>query len=115
MGFNWETRIAGARRWLIIHNYALPNGYNHQQVSLAIEIPTAYPDAKLDMFFVHPILTLVDGGIIGQTQVRETILGAVYQRWSRHLNGATPWNPLKDSVITHLAVVEESLLREVGQ
>ncbi|WP_172962311.1 multiubiquitin domain-containing protein [Hydrocarboniclastica marina] len=115
LGLNWETRLAGARRWLIIRDYALPSGYNHAQVDLAIEIPTAYPDAKLDMFFVHPALTLANGSGIGQTESRENILGSVFQRWSRHLNGITRWNPLTDSVITHLAVVEESLLREVGQ
>lgn len=115
LGFNWETRLVGARRWLIIHGYTLPSGYNHEQVNLAIEIPTAYPDAKLDMFFVYPVLTLANGSGIGQTESRENILGKVYQRWSRHLNGITRWNPLTDSVITHLAVVEESLLREVGQ
>jgi hypothetical protein len=67
------------------------------------------------MFFVHPILTLANGGNIAQTESRENILGNVYQRWSRHLNGVTQWNPLTDSVVTHLAVVEESLLREVGK
>lgn len=113
LGLNWETRLVGTRRWLIIHNHSLPSGYNCEQVDLAIEIPTAYPDAMLDMFFVHPVLTLAVGGNIPQTECRENILGKVYQRWSRHLNGVTRWNPLTDSVITHLAVVEESLLREV--
>ncbi|UQG60872.1 multiubiquitin domain-containing protein [Marinobacter sp. M3C] len=115
LGLNWETRLIGARRWLIIHDYALPSGYNHGLVNLAIEIPTAYPDANLDMFFVHPALTLANGSGIGQTESRENIRDKVYQRWSRHLNGITRWNPLTDSVITHLAVVEESLMREVGQ
>ncbi|GAB1078753.1 MAG: hypothetical protein SStaBPW_06380 [Shewanella algae] len=114
-GFSWETRLIGTRRWLIIHDYIIPSGYNHRQVDLAVEIPTSYPDAKLDMFFVHPALSLSGGTVIQQTESRENILGYVYQRWSRHLNGITRWNPLKDSVITHLAVVEESLLREVGQ
>lgn len=115
LGLNWETRFVGARRWLIIHDHSLPSGYNLEQVDLAIEIPTSYPDAQLDMFFVHPPLTLVNGESISQTESRENILGNIYQRWSRHLNGVTRWNPLTDSIITHLAVVEESLLREVGQ
>lgn len=115
LGLRWETRIAGARRWLIIYDHVLPSGFNHEQVDLAIEVPTAYPDAQLDMFFVHPAVTLANGGGIRQTESRENILGRVYQRWSRHLNGTTRWNPLTDSVITHLAVVEESFLREVGQ
>tara|TARA_R110002110_G_scaffold12718_3_gene60905 strand:+ start:75778 stop:76944 length:1167 start_codon:yes stop_codon:yes gene_type:complete len=115
LGLDWETRLDGARRWLIIHNHLLPIGYNCEQVDLAIEIPSAYPDAALDMFFVHPALTSANGGNIAQTEIRENILGNVYQRWSRHLNGVTRWNPLTDSVITHLAVVEESLLRELGK
>lgn len=115
LGLRWETRLTGPRRWLIIHDYPLPSGYSHDQVDLAIDVPTAYPDAKLDMFFVHPVLTLINRGSIGQTETRANILGRVYQRWSRHLNGVTRWNPLTDSVITHLAVVEESLLREVAQ
>ena len=115
LNLNWETRHAEARRWLIIHDYALPSGYNHQLVNLAIEIPTAYPEAQLDMFFVYPALTLKDGRGISQTENRKDILGNTYQRWSRHLHGKTRWNPLTDSVITHLAVVEESFLREVGQ
>ncbi|WP_199527321.1 multiubiquitin domain-containing protein [Pseudoalteromonas sp. bablab_jr004] len=114
-GFNWETRLVGTRRWLIIHDYVLPSGYNHKHIDLAIDIPTTYPDAELDMFFVHPMLTLSGGRVIRQTESRESILGCVYQRWSRHLNGKTRWNPMTDSVVTHLAVVEESLLREVGQ
>ena len=65
------------------------------------------------MFYVYPALTLSNGQIIRQTECQETILGNAYQRWSRHLNGATRWNPQTDSVTTHLAVVEESLLREV--
>ncbi len=115
LGLSWETLYVGTRRWLIIHNYSLPSGYSHKQVDLAVEIPTSYPDAQLDMFFVHPPVTLINGGIISQTSVRQNILGNTYQRWSRHLNGTTRWNPLTDSVITHLAVIEESLLREVDQ
>lgn len=111
--YDWETRLAGTRRWLIIHGYPLPGGYNHEQINLAVEIPTLYPDAQLDMFYVYPALTLTNGQIIRQTECQETILGNAYQRWSRHLNGATRWNPQTDSVTTHLAVVEESLLREV--
>ncbi|EAA2773113.1 E2/UBC family protein, partial [Salmonella enterica] len=111
--FEWETRVVAARRWLIIHGYPLPEGDNHAQIDLAVEIPTTYPDAQLDMFYVYPALTLANGKSISQTQCQANILGNSYQRWRRHLNGTTRWNPLTDSVTTHLAVVEESLLREV--
>ena len=115
IGAKWETTIDAGRRWLIIQDYNLPSGYNHVSVNVAIEIPTTYPDAALDMFYVYPALTLANGGGIAQTQSTVCIYGTVYQRWSRHLNGVTKWNPLTHSVLTHMAVIEESLLREVGE
>jgi hypothetical protein len=115
LGLNWETVVDGSRRWLIIHNYILPAGYNQNTVRIASEIPPAYPDAALDMFYVYPPLLLSGGGVIAQTQISIHIYGDTFQRWSRHLNGATKWNPLVDCIASHLAVVEESLLREVGQ
>ncbi|WP_140386493.1 multiubiquitin domain-containing protein, partial [Vibrio parahaemolyticus] len=45
LGFEWETLMDGGRRWLIIRNYTLPNGYNHEKVDMAIDIPAAYPGA----------------------------------------------------------------------
>lgn len=111
----WETVIDAGRRWLLIHHYQLPSGYNNVQVTVAIEIPTSYPEAAIDMFYVYPALKLISGTSIPKTQNTQVIGGLTYQRWSRHLNGATRWNPLKDSVATFLAVVEESILREVGE
>jgi len=111
----WETIMDGGRRWLIVRDYKLPNGYNHKRADVASEIPTTYPDAAIDMFYVFPSLALVSGGRIPQTESTVNICGETYQRWSRHLNGATRWNPSTDSIITHLAVIEESLLREVGE
>ncbi len=111
----WETIMDHGRRWLIIRDYCLYKGYNHKRVDMASEIPTTYPDAAIDMFYVCPSLTLENGGLIPQTESTVNICGETYQRWSRHLNGATRWNPSTDSVITHLAVIEECLLREVGE
>jgi hypothetical protein len=111
----WETVIDAGRRWLLIHHYQLPSGYNNVQVTVAIEIPTSYPEAAIDMFYVYPALKLISGTSIPKTQNTQVIGGLTYQRWSRHLNGATRWNPLTDSVATFLAVVEESILREVGE
>jgi len=115
LGLKWETVVDGKRRWLIVHNYILPAGYNQNTIRIASEIPTAYPDAAIDMFYVFPSLLLENGGVIDKTQSSICICGDTFQRWSRHLNGATKWNPLVDCIASHLAVVEESLLREVGE
>ena len=115
LGVCWVTIIDEGRRWLIIRDYALADGYNYKQLDIACEIPSTYPDAAIDMFYVFPALTLSNGRTITQTDSAINICDKSYQRWSRHLSGKTLWDPLTDSVITHLAVIDESLLREVGE
>lgn len=109
LGITWEAVIDGARRWLILPAYLLPTGYSAAVVDVAIEIPGGYPGAQLDMFYCHPPLALVSGKEIPQTQHNETILGRPFQRWSRHRD----WDCGRDSLATHLALVDESLSREI--
>lgn len=113
LNHRWSTLIDNGRRWLLLHDVQLPQGYTEIQATLAIEMPTAYPMAELDMFYCRPALARIDGRPIPQTQVTEHILGQGYQRWSRHRGSGSPWRPGIDSVITHLALVEASLTREV--
>ena len=114
-GLSWETFEEGGRRWLMLRNFVLPEGYNHAVVDIAIDVPLAYPRAEIDMFHCLPHLTLKAGGTIGETSGRTLIQGQTYQQWSRHLNGQTRWDPTTDSVMTHIAVIEAALLKEVGQ
>lgn len=112
-GYDWITAIENGRRWLFLRNVQLPAGYNVSTVTIAMEVPTAYPIAEIDMFYCHPHLARTDGQMIPQTQVAETIGGLSYQRWSRHRGPVAPWRPGKDSVISHLLLIDESLNREV--
>jgi hypothetical protein len=112
---HWETFVDGGRRWLLLRNYVLPEGYNHSVVDIAIDVPSTYPRAEIDMFHCLPHLILKSGGGIGETSGRTAIAGQTFQQWSRHLNGQTRWNPATDSVMTHLAVIETALLKEVGE
>jgi hypothetical protein len=105
----WETIIDGGRRWLMLRGYPLPNGYTALTTDIAVEIPVSYPGAQLDMFYCYPPVSLTSGAVIPQTQSQETISGRVYQRWSRHRD----WNPAGDTLITHFALIDESLNREV--
>jgi hypothetical protein len=109
LGPPWETAQDRGRRWLIIRAYPLPPGYNYAATDIAIEVPASYPGAQLDMFYCHPHLALAGGGTIPQTQTIETVLGVGFQRWSRHRQ----WDSARDNLTTHLALVEESLHREV--
>lgn len=114
-GLYWETFMDAGRRWLLLRNFVLPDGYNAQVVDIAIEVPPTYPRSEIDMFHCYPHLALKSGHEIPQTSVRTSIGGRSFQRWSRHLNGQTRWNPATDSVMTHIAVVEAAILKEVGE
>jgi len=111
LGFDWETLFDAGRRWLIIRNYPLPAGYRVATATIGIEVPVSYPGAQLDMFYCHPPLALPSGAVIPQTQQIETVIDLPFQRWSRHRQ----WDSARDSLATHLALVDESLNREVGQ
>ena len=109
LGLVWETCLDNGRRWLLIRSYPPPAGYAQGSADIAIEIPTSYPGAQLDMFYCHPHLALTSGAAIPQTQVNETVFGKSFQRWSRHRQ----WDSARDTLATHLALVDESLRREV--
>ena len=113
-GYQWETIADGARRWLIIDNYAVPDGYNMSNCRVALEIPQSYPAAQIDMFYCDPPLSLRSGVVPAATDVRQSIAGVSFQRWSRHRNAASQWSPTHDNVSTHLGLVDEALGREVG-
>ncbi|MDC4974113.1 hypothetical protein OHW14_01405 [Acinetobacter baumannii] len=112
---DFRTIIDQGRRWLIVENYELPEGYSHKQITLAFEIPSLYPQAEIDMFYTCPRIYLPNGVTPSCTEVDQIIEGKIYQRWSRHRSQVSQWNPAIDSVVTHFSLIEESLLREVQQ
>ena len=114
IGCEWETLVDAGRRWFIYHRYPLPSGYNVSMITLAVDVPTSYPGAQLDMFYCYPHLTLKTGAIIAQTQATQQIAANNFQRWSRHRGQSSLWNPASDNLITHLGLVEESFAREVN-
>jgi hypothetical protein len=111
LSLRWETLVNAGRRWLIIRKYPVPAGYRSSVTDIAIEVPVSYPGAQLDMFYCHPPLALLSGAGIPQTQTTETITGLLFQRWSRHRQ----WDVARDTLATHLALVDGALRREVGQ
>jgi hypothetical protein len=114
-GLQWETVKCSERRWLVIHNYPLPSGYTPAVAKLALDIPIDYPQAQLDMFYFQPAVARADGVAIPNTHIQAIIEGVQFQGWSRHRNGAHPWDPFSDNVATQLALVEHSLAREFGE
>lgn len=115
LDLRWETVINDQRRWLLIHNFPLPKGYQPSNVTLALEVPVGYPASQIDMFYFAPWVSREDGGVIPSIQVRANIDGLEYQGWSRHRNPSNPWDPATDNVVTHLALVDGCLAKELGQ
>ena len=115
LGLRWETVLEGDRRWLLIHDYALPAGFSPQRAMLALDIPKDYPAAQIDMFYFAPFADRTNGVAIPNTQVRAVIAGVEFQGWSRHRNAASVWDAEADNVRTHLALVESCLSKELGE
>lgn len=108
----WDTLEEGGMRWLLIHGFRPPAGYQQDHITLALQIPPTYPGSQIDMFYCHPALALPSGQPIPQTECYVNVGDQPFQRWSRH-RPDDAWDRHKDSVVTHLLLVEESLLREV--
>ncbi len=116
IGLPWETRASSdGHRWLIISDYPVPDGYTVKNTTLALMVPSAYPQAEIDMFYVYPHLHRTNGAEIPATQALQVIDGLSFQRWSRHRGSIKPWNPSRDNVVTHLALVESAILKEIGE
>jgi len=113
LGLTWETVVDQGSNWLLIHGWRACGGYNHEVVSLALQIPPNYSDSQIDMVYFHPALARADGRPIGNL-TSQAIAGAEWQRWSRHRTGANPWRPGEDDIASHLCLVDEWLRREFG-
>lgn len=114
MGLRWETCVNAERRWLVIHNFQLPEGYTPRIVRLALEVPPGYPNVPIDMFYFHPAVSLASGATIPSVQVLAVVDCDTFQGWSRHRT-TIPWNPATDNVITQLALVDGCLHKEIGE
>lgn len=112
LSFNWETVADGGTKWLIIHAYTIPDGYNQGTADLALRIPPSYPDDQIDMVYFSPGLALTSGKTIRQLS-STTIDGKPYQQWSRHRTAENPWRAGLDNVGTHLLQVNDWLHREL--
>jgi hypothetical protein len=73
-GLSWEIVVDGSI-WVLIHEFPLPKGYSEEKVTLAIRIEGGYPLAALDMMYVYPHVTRLDGKTIRQANVIQNIGG----------------------------------------
>ncbi|PKV49212.1 multiubiquitin [Aquimarina sp. MAR_2010_214] len=100
--------------WIMLRDYALPEGYNVNTADVAIMIPPHYPRTALDMVYFTPPLHRKDGKQIGQL-VNQSIEGKNYQRWSRHRTQYNPWHPEIDNFESHLDLMMHCLIAEFNK
>lgn len=112
LGPIWETILEGKSRWLIIHDWQVPPGYDHENTKLALLIPDSYSDNQIDMVYFSEHLARTDGQPINNLSLMP-ICGTQWQQWSRHRTNVNPWRVGIDDVASHLALVDEWLRREL--
>lgn len=108
LGLVWETVIHANVRWLLIHDYPIPTGFNVSEATLAIKIEGGYPPAKLDMAYFLPGLSK-DSGTTIPNLTTAAIDEQQYQQWSRHYE----WREGIDDLAVHYRRIEQWLLDEL--
>lgn len=111
LGLPWEAIKEGRMLWILLHDYELPEGYEPNKVSVAINIAAGYPRTQLDMVYFNPSIRRADNKPIGALS-QQTIDGKIWQRWSRHRTKQNPWREGVDNLATHIALIEFWLDRE---
>jgi hypothetical protein len=115
LGLRWEALVQAARRWIVVYNFILPEGFVQATADMSIEIVAGYPPGMLDMAYFSPTLTMPSGRAILQTNAVEQIDGKPWQRWSRHRTPDNPWRLGEDCLETHIDYVVAFLTAEVGR
>ncbi len=110
-GLPWETIVDGSQ-WVLIHDFPTHEGYIVPRTTAAIRLETGYPQVELNMVYFFPALRRKDGQPIGATEAVQPLDGKSYQRWSRHRTPQNPWKCGRDSLGTHVILIEDWLVRE---
>jgi hypothetical protein len=108
----------GDRTLLVLEAYELPTGYEPATVDLLLEIPSTYPDGKIDMWWIHPPVVFTSSRAAPvNTDVRHAFPGykpdpaRQWQRFSRH----PEWRPGIDDLRSYLQSMRSTLEAEAAQ
>lgn len=114
-GFTFEaSQEAGGITNLIIKNYLLPEGFDHDTTDLLVRLPAGFPDSAPDMFWVDPTLKLIKTGANAPAADQyETHAERTWQRFSRHLDSGA-WRPGIDSLQSWLMAIRGLLEKDAA-
>ena len=84
-------------------------GFTPDKTDLMIRVPAQYPMTPLDMWYCDPPIRVASSGQFAPaSEVMESHVGRVWQRFSRHLPGA--WQPGVDGLRSYFALISRELL-----
>ncbi|MCY4316172.1 MAG: hypothetical protein OXC66_08660 [Roseovarius sp.] len=105
----WSKLNEGSGKYgLLIERFGIPNGFTQSIADLMVLIPAGYPGSSLDMFYLDPPLSKLNGRDAGALSI-EKHFARRWQRWSRHYQ----WKPGEDNLALHVEYVWREL-REAG-
>lgn len=108
---DWRKVAEGVGKFgLIVDAFRVPAGYHEGETTLLLLVPSGYPGAPIDMFYLRPPLHKRKGGTI-PALADEAHFGTVWQRWSRHYE----WKPGEDNVAKHIQYVGHELAKEAAR
>ncbi len=110
----WEAVIESGIRRIIIHDYPIPDSYNHNKVRLNIRLESGYPDNQIDMVYFYPAIQRRDLKSINAITT-DCFDSIQWQRWSRHRTHLNRWRPGIDNISTHMAAINSWLLTELDK
>lgn len=118
LGLTFSTYEQDATSLLVIEGYPLPAGYSPSGVDLLIQIPSAYPDAALDMWWTYPHVVFELNGVEPtNANVRLAFSGFTpdpsrqWQRFSRH----PQWRAGVDDLRSFLTALRSTMGSEAKQ
>ncbi len=97
---------------VVVYGFPVPPGYNCNEVDVNVRIESGYPEAQVDMVYVHPPLARVDGVAIDNIS-NDSFDDKSWQRWSRHRTATNPWRTGIDNLSTHFGLIEHWFVREL--
>jgi len=107
---DWEAVQDGGSPYIVLPDFPIPPGYNHSSAKVAINITPGYPVAHLDMVYFSPGLARTNGRPINALN-EQTIMGQLWQRWSRHY----AWRTGIDDLSTHVERIKTWLDNELSK
>lgn len=107
-GIEYEEQEEAGHKGVILKARPLPAGrFDSDKADILILLPSGYPDAAPNMFYLLPWVKLTNGGRYPRKADKPfQFNGQSWQRWSRHNK---EWRPGADGIWTMLKRVEFAL------